>query len=228
MYKKIITLLFLLTLTACSSVQPTPDRDEQDKIAKKIKTAKINAQLGIAYLEQNNVQRAKKKLLTAMEQAPNIPEVWYSMAYFLETTGEKNEAEKHYLKAIALSPARGDSHNNYGTFLCREGKYKNAEEQFQLAVKDPNYLSPADAFENAGLCSLSAKDNQLAANYFARAIMYDPSRPTSLINLAQINFKDGKYEDAKKRLNQFLAISPPTTQSKKLSEKFENVTPLKA
>lgn len=181
----LMSVVLLCLLTACAtSTGGSAKTEEQNK---KLKTAKINAQLGIAYLERHNLQRAKQKLLLSLEQGPNIPEPWYSMAYFLEATGNKDDASIYYQKAIAVAPIRGDAHNNYGTFLCRSGDYRGSIEHFMLAVKDPTYLDPADAYENAGLCALKIPDKEMAAKYFTRALQEDPSRMVSERKLRELN-----------------------------------------
>ncbi len=114
---KIITMITMISLlAACKSTGTSPS--EQQELADssidqaprtKADIAKINSQLGMAYLEQKNVQRSKQKLLLALEQGPDIPEPWYSMAYFLEATGNPIEAQKYYLKAMQIAPQRGDA-----------------------------------------------------------------------------------------------------------------------
>ena len=213
-----ITLLFAfiaIIISACSvKKQPTEDEERMTK------TAKINTQLGLVYLERNDINRSKQKLLLALKQDPNIPEPWYSMAYYLETTGNKRLANDYYLKAISLAPERGDTHNNYGTFLCRAGKYRESINQFNLAVKAPDYLTSGDAYENAGLCALKIPNKKLAARFFAAALKQDSTRPISLLKLAEINFQLGNHAAARTKLRAFLAVSQPTTQSRQLSAKL--------
>lgn len=209
--------VFLVTvcgmlLSSCSNMKSADAADEKQKV----KTAKVNVQLGIAYLERNDVNRAKKKLLLAMQQAPNIPETWYSMAYFLESTGNKEQAKKYYMKALSLNPERGDVQNNYGTFLCRSGAHEESIQHFMLAVKDPDYLDTADAYENAGLCALKIPNKRLAYNYFNMAISQNPSRPVSLVKVAQMDYANGDYQNAKIKLDQYLAIAPATPQTNSL------------
>ncbi len=181
--------LFLLScciLTACSSFNSSDSQEDK----KKIDTAKINTQLGLAYLQRNEISRAKQKLLLALDEAPNLPETNYSMAYFLEVTGNKEESNTYYLKAISIAPERGDTHNNYGTFLCRSGHYEASIQQFLLATRDPNYLDTAAAYENAGFCSLKIPDKQQAKMYFSKAIEQDPTRNSSSYELSQLK-KEG-------------------------------------
>jgi type IV pilus assembly protein PilF len=186
----------------------------------KSEVAKINAQLGLAYLEQKNVQRAKLKLLLAMKQSPESPEPWYSMAYFLEATGNKSEARRHYLKAVQLAPLRGDVHNNYGTFLCHEGQYQESIKHFVIAANIPDYLDPAAAFENAGLCALKMSAYQQASGYFKQALARDPARTFSLLKLATVEAKLGHQEKARELLSQYLLISPATTETMELTQQL--------
>ncbi len=217
--KTIILVSAFGVLVSCASPQKNTELQlDKDRMAK---TAKINSQLGIAYLEQNNIQRAKQKLLLAISQDPTIPEPWYSMGYFLEATGDKKEAKTYYLKAIALAPNRGDAHNNYGTFLCRSGDYSASIDHFMLATKDSDYLDVSSAYENAGLCAMKIPDHKLATHYFEQALMQDPTRQTSLYKLAEIDYETGNYSNAKKKLNEFLMVAPPTTQTLALAIKLE-------
>ena len=141
----------------------------------------------MAYLEQKNVQRAKQKLLLALAQGPDIPEPWYSMAYFLEATGNPIEAQKYYLKAMQVAPNRGDAKNNYGTFLCRSGKYQESVKYFINAANSSNYLDPASAYENAGLCSMKGANYKQAHQYFKQALLKDPGRSLSQLKLAEVD-----------------------------------------
>jgi len=215
-FRLFILLSLFYFLSACSTVKSLSSsaNDDDERITQ---AAKINTQLGIAYLQNNNITRAKQKLLLALDEAPNIPETWYSMAYYLEATGNKPEAEKYYLKALKIAPNRGDAQNNYGTFLCRSGAYQSAVERFLLAVKDPDYLDAADAYENAGLCSLKIPDNKQASQYLQQALLVDPSRTSVIIELAELDYKSGKYHAARARLTQLIA---PTPQSVELSNRI--------
>jgi type IV pilus assembly protein PilF len=186
-----------------------------------MKTAKINSQLGIAYLEKGNIQRSKQKLLLALRQAPTIPEPWYSMGYFYEATGNKQEASIHYLKALEIAPTRGDAQNNYGTFLCRSGEYEKSIQHFLLATKDPGYLDVASAYENAGSCAMRIPDRELAKEYFEQALLQDSARQTSLYKLAEMNYDDGDYTAAKEKIKEFSVVTTPTMESMALSLKID-------
>jgi type IV pilus assembly protein PilF len=140
-----------------------------------VKAANINTQLGLALLEKDDRAQAKKKLLLAKEQAPKEPAVWYAMAYFLEQTGDIPAAEQHYRYAIKLHSNVGAAQNNYGTFLCRRGRYQEALKEFDKAAMVPDYLEPAMAYVNAAVCAKKIPNELLAEHYFQKAAEKDPS-----------------------------------------------------
>lgn len=138
------------------------------------KAASINAQLGIGYLQQGDVERAKTKLLIAEKQDPHSSEVASAMAYYYDTIGNAQEAERYYQQAYSWAKHKGDVANNYGVFLCRQKRYPEADRYFQKAIQDPNYVRTAQTYENMGLCHLLQNDKAGAKVYFSKAIRIDP------------------------------------------------------
>lgn len=184
-----IIIALLLLLQSCQS-KDDAFIESSTKNSRKIdhaEAASYNTQLGIAYLKQGNVSRAKKKLLLALKQAPNSADANASMAYFLEKTGSIKEADAYYLKAMSLSANNGNQLNNYGTYLCRQGDYSKAISYFLKATQDSGYLHAAGAFENAGLCALQIPDQTKAAVYFRQALEHDPKRKQSFYQLVQMD-----------------------------------------
>ncbi len=177
------------------------------------KASKYNVQLGIAYLQRGQIQRAKSKLLLAQKQQPDSATVRSALGYFYEATGEQKLAEQSYKASVDMAPHSGNMLNNYGAFLCREKKYKDAERYFMKAVKQESYVHTAEAYENAGLCALLEPDVKTAQRYFSKALMYNPKRTTSLYEMAAILHNDGQNKQAAQYLKQFNANSAPTASS---------------
>ncbi len=184
---------------------------ELDSERKRHHAASYNTQLGLAYLQQGNRARAKRKLFAALAQAPDSPDVNAAMAWFMEKSGEINTADVYYRKAIHLAPGQGAQLNNYGAFLCRQRHYRQAEVYFLQAVNDAKYDHTAGAYENAGLCAASISDNKKAANYFIQALKHDPSRKQSLYELVKIEIRLGLKDKALAFLNEYkdLSLSDP-------------------
>jgi type IV pilus assembly protein PilF len=151
-------------------------------------------QLGLGYLEQGDLPRAKKKLFYALSLEPNRPGVVGAVAYYFDKTGQAQKAEENYLKALSLAKYHGAELNNYGAFLCRQKRYAEADRYFVLATKDVKYLNTAGAYENAGICALERKNTTLAKQYFNQALENDPRRELSVLELMKLYNQDKEYE----------------------------------
>lgn len=181
------------------------------------KAALINVELGLGYLAQGQVTRAKTKLAHALKLAPNLPETHTAMAYFMEMVSDHKDAEREHKKAVSLSSGKGAVYNNYGAFLCRRGRYKEADESFRYALEDKAYARTAEVYENAGLCALKWTDQQTAqlkaAEYLTTAIHRDPSRSSAVLELAALNLKQGKASEAKDLLSRYKSVAEPNARS---------------
>ena len=210
--KSLMLVIVLVSIAACSK-QPTDNTQqpyEGDGKTNLKKAALLNIELGEGYLAQGQVSRAKKKLIHALELAPNLPEAHTAMGYFFETVGDDPMAEKHYRKAIFLGKGQATFHDNYANYLCGRGKYIEADKEFTVAMKDYNYAKTAQIYENAGLCALQAVDLLKAENYFKTAVRYDPSQVTSMLELSALFFKRGDTGQAQYFLDRLRQIVEPT------------------
>ena len=208
--RTLVILTLSLVLFGCKTQEPEAVENKENNMAK---AASFNVRLGLGYLQAGDMQRAKRKLVMAMKQNPESPDVNDAMAYYLETTQQFQEAEKYYEKAMRLAPGKGAQLNNYGAFLCRRGKYRQAEKFFINATKDPAYINTAAAFENAGLCALAMPDIKMAKSYLIKALAQDPKRPKSLIELAQIEIKQKNGKKAVNYIKQYEMFFPQTGQT---------------
>ncbi len=205
-FLRLMLCLFLLFLQACQQ-KNSLDSESVLFTKKQNDAALYNTQLGLAYLEQEDRLRAKRKLLTALKLAPDSPDVNAAIAYYFETTGELKEADKYYKKALALAPKKGEQLNNYGSHLCRLGHYKEAEKYFLSAVKDVYYVNTAGAYENAGLCAAAIPNYLKAKQFFSKALELDPKRKQSLYELVKIELKINQAEKALAHMKKYAKLS---------------------
>lgn len=214
MYRLFLLLCVTTGLLGCqNAVKQMPDRGAVHNP----KAAEINMRLGLSYMKNNNMLRARQKLLLALQQDEKSAENNNAMAYFLESTGDIAEAEKFYRRALAIDPKKGQPNNNYGGFLCRQKKYAEAEKYFITAINDHDYLNVTDAYENAAVCALQIPDIDRAENYFKQVLAQDNDRPKSLSELAKIAFKKQDYKAADEYLRHALALGVTDAEVDKLT-----------
>ena len=168
------------------------------------RAAAVNVELGLGYLAQGQISRAKGKLFHALELAPRSAAACSAMAQFHETVGEVIDAEVMHRKAIRYAKGGGGAeNNNYAIFLCKQGRSDEADRFFKQALNDTKYTRTAEVYENAGLCAL--KENQIpkAENYLQIALQRDPQRVDLLIKLASIAWQNGRTAEAQGLLDQY-------------------------
>ncbi len=133
----------LLCLSACTVSEPP----------KALRTAKIQTELGLFYLEKGDKIRAKTKLLRAAQLAPHASFTHDALAFYWETLGDLARAELEHQKAIQLNP-KGPEYHHYGVFLCRIGSYQSGQQMLKKALQDENYLRAEETYKAQAKCGI--------------------------------------------------------------------------
>ncbi len=175
--------------------------------------AEINAQLGLSYMQQGNYEVALEKLKRSLEQDPNLPMAHHYIAALYNSVRNYELADQHYRRAIRLTPNDPALLNNFGVFLCEQGRYRDAEERFTRAAGISGYERPEEAWQNAAICMLRIPDNTKAETYFRRALAIDPLLPSVLYQLAVLNVESGELMQARAFLQRYASIAPHTAQT---------------
>ncbi|MDH3859228.1 MAG: type IV pilus biogenesis/stability protein PilW [Gammaproteobacteria bacterium] len=203
---KIIVLILLLgLLQACVAVDPSK--------GKNLKASAINVQLGMGYLQQNNLELASEKLTKALRQDPNSASAHNAYAILQERLLQNDKAEYHYKKATSLDSDNSQANNNYGAFLCRNGRALESEKYFLAALDNPLYSTPEYAYTNAALCQLQIDRVKPAIEYLRKAIAAKGDFAPALLAMGDALFNQGDYANAKRYLEAFHRVARPSARS---------------
>ena len=214
--KRLIALLFVLSLTACSSNQGPMGQVEPTR------AAEINAELGLRYMIQGKYELALEKLDKAIEYNPDLAEAHHYKAELYRRLDKPKTADREYRRALDLAPDDSSIHNNYGVFLCGEAhRYEAGIQQFLQVLNNPVYPQRAQVYENLGLCTLRIPDKAKAEQYFRKALEINPRMAKSLFSMAQLSFEDKNYLSARAYLQRYHAIAPRTPQTLWLGIRIE-------
>jgi type IV pilus assembly protein PilF len=205
----IVLLLAASLLQACVAVNPGPTQDE--------KASAINVQLGIGYLQQNKLELASEKLTKALRQDPESAAAHNAYAILQERLKQNDKAEYHYKKATELDRNDSQAANNYGTFLCRNGRELESEKYFLRALKNPLYSTPEYAYTNAAVCLLKIQQVDRAKEYLRKALAEKSDFAPALLALGGLFFDQKDYESAKLYLDRYHLVAKPTARSLWLS-----------
>lgn len=178
------------------------------------KAAQTRLALGLKYIETGYMERAKQNLIKAYEHKPDLPDVLYGLGYYYQAVYEYDKADGYYRQAIKKAPKNPDYLNAYGAFLCEsKQEYAKGIEYFLKAISQPNYTSVGETYENAGFCSLNARQVIQAEEYFEKALTVNPSLHKSLFGLATVFYEQGNPRRAADYLFRFEGRSRPTADS---------------
>ncbi len=121
-----LALLASISMVGCVSVTEGPPKIESDQCD----VSESRIELGLGYMGQGNMVRARENLELAVRHAPSYYRARLSMAHYFEQVGEIDEARVTYQKALRLDSKNGNVLNNYGAFLCKQGNYEQADKYF--------------------------------------------------------------------------------------------------
>lgn len=193
----ILAFVAIFAVSACGNSSTRSEPSAKERIAR------TNTELGLGYLQQGERKLAIEKLQKAIDADASYAPAQHSLALAYQEFGQMELAERHYRIALKLPPQDGGVHNNFGAFLCGQGRFEEGEAQFRAALLDPAYATPATALENAGLCALRVPDLDKAENYLRQALKVDANMPGALLGMAHIQFERKQYLNARGYLQRY-------------------------
>lgn len=183
--------------------------------------AKAHAELGSLYFQSGNLIVALEELTLAAAIDPEYATAFSTRGLILYYVKEFESAEKDFQRALSLEGKNPEINNNYGWFLCQTGKVKESIEYFERAYKNPLYQTPTNAYTNAGACYLKLGDLDLAEDALRKSIRLAPENPETLYHLADVAYRRGNFDAARKHLTDAGRISDPGPEMLWLSYRVE-------
>lgn len=206
-----VTLLAMLA-TGCVSTTTTSNKSNDAREESPRDAAAYNTQLAVAYLREGNLAAAQEKIDRALSQDAQNAKVRTTAGLIYDRLGDDKKAKGYFSSALRLAPDDPDVLNNYGVYLCRNKQAKEGARLFVKAAGNPLYRTPEVAYNNAGLCMKSAGMADEAQQYFERALAIKPKFADALLQLADLNFAQGKMSEAQALVQRYLGGLPATPQ----------------
>ncbi len=207
---KITVLALLVGVTAVSGCALNPSLG---RLSDGQKAASYNAELGTNYLASGNLEFAQTKLQRAMIQDSNNALANNSTGKLLAALDDPAGAEKHFLKSIKIDENRAEYRNNYGIFLCDQGRPVEAISQFITASENKFYQTPEFALDNAGVCAMVSAEYDLADQHLRESIRKNPGFAPTMLHMAELKLKTGDALLADAYYSRYLGMARQTPQS---------------
>lgn len=205
-----------------SMTQVAPDYDVRpDKRGAATLAASERVMLANARLRTGEIDQAETEARAALKQDPKSADAHTILAIIAGQRGQGAQAGVHYAKAAELAPRSGIVLNNYGAWLCENGRAAESLDWFDRALADPGYGSPASAQANAGACALKAGQAPRAERDLRLALEREPGNATALAAMAQLEFDAGRYLQARAFCERRLAAAPASADVLALAARIE-------
>jgi Flp pilus assembly protein TadD/uncharacterized membrane protein (UPF0127 family) len=134
-------------------------------------------------------------------------QVWAWLGLLRDDAGDWKSGEAAHRKALALEPGHDDLHNNLGYCLLKQGREKEAAEEFRAALR----INPHSVIARNNLGTSLSGTPAEAVNHLQSVT--DPASAHN--NLAVAYIEAGKYAEARKEIE--LALSYNRQHSEALS-----------
>lgn len=197
---RLVIALLVTLLAACAGTGGNPPADDlrnstdQSDLQRR---AQIRLQLAVGYYGQGQLATALDEIKQALQIDPNFADAHGVRALIHMDMGDTQLAEESFKRAMKLAPGNPDFANNYGWFLCENGRERDSLPYFEAALKSRAYSSPAKALNNAGVCSMRLGDMAAAERYFNQAFQADPGNADASLNLARVFYSRADYQRAR-------------------------------
>ena len=198
-------LLCCVMLQACVTVDEGPTQDER--------ASAVNVQLGIGYLQQNKLELANDKLGKALRQDDRSAAAHNAYAILQQRLKQDDLAEYHFKRATELDPKDSNAANNYGTFLCNNGREKESEKYFLQALENPLYSTPEFAYTNAAVCLLKIGEAEQAKEYLRQSLAQRSDFGPALFTLGNLFYDEADYESSKVYMDRYHLVARPSAAS---------------
>ena len=163
--------------------------------------------LATKYYTDGNYDVAEKHTRNALKKQPNSVDALTMLANIEAARGNNEQAGAYYAKVAELQPRDGVALNNYGAWLCANGRTQESLPYFGRALGDTNYRDRASSQANFGSCALTAGRMDLAESNLREAVEQAPEKSVALAGMAKYLYTKGEYFQARAFIERRLAAA---------------------
>ena len=191
----------------------TPEARRADAARQQIALATRDLDLGSIDAAERNARQALRVEVTAADANTLL-------ALVQERRGRRDQAGAFYRAAAEHAPEQGAYLNNYGAWLCGNGRAAESLTYFDAAMRDPRYGDPAGALANAGTCALDAGQPGRAEADLRAALRLDAESPIALDAMARLLVERAQFFEARAFSQRRLAAAPATAAALQLAARI--------
>lgn len=183
--------------------------------------AKIHTELGSLYFQAGNMAVALEEIRVAVDADAGYAPAYNIRGLIHMYLRENAIADDNFRRALSLAAGDPEINNNYGWFLCQTGRGRESLAYFGNAIKNPLFATPEKSYVNAGICALKINDVAAAEDYLQKALRFGAKAVAAYYPLADLNYRRGRFDEARRLLAEFHRTGEPTAESLWLATRTE-------
>lgn len=231
----ILVVALALAASACSRltfVKPSAERGRERQVApdysyretagsRKRSQVRVHVSEAGRALDAGRIEAAAREADAALKLDRRSPDALGMMALVEMARGDHGSAGRYYARAVEYAPDSAAAQNDYGAWLCRQGRAAEAMAYFERAIATPGNPAPAGVLANAGACAEAAGQANRVEPYLRAALRLDPGNSVALSAMAEYQYRNGRYLDARAFSQRRLAAAPATPDVLLLASQIE-------
>jgi type IV pilus assembly protein PilF len=175
--------------------------------------SQLHAQLAAGYFERGRMDVAIEEANDALKLDSRNARAYNVLGLVYGVLGERPKAEEAFGRALQIAPQDSEIRQNYGWYLCTNGRARESIPEFEAALRNPLYRSADIALINAGKCSAAFGEVAQAETYFRRALQASPGNAIAAYNLALVAYKAARFDEARNSMRIVMQETNPPPEA---------------
>ncbi|HTS79409.1 MAG TPA: social motility TPR repeat lipoprotein Tgl [Myxococcaceae bacterium] len=173
--------------------------------------------LGINAQNAGDVRSALKEFEQALDLDPDFAEAHNAIAVLLHLSfDKKDDAEKHYKRALEIRPAFSEAKVNLGNLYLDEGRLDEAIALYEQALNDMLYATPYIAETNLGWAYFKKGNTAQALEHLKAAVTTNPGFCLGYKDLGMVHDARGDLTAACTEFAKFVDACPKAAEAYQL------------
>lgn len=208
-------LLGVQILTGCASQGGATHTPETES------PSSAYTQLGFAYLQRNDADRAQQAFERAIDLSPNDPDALQGLALIYQRQGDIDSADRYFQRALRARNNFTQARNNYAAFLFSQHRISQACEQLERATDDLRYERRAQLYANLGQCRERLGDSSASLTAYQRALQLDDNLARAWLGLARAQYQQHQHDAARQSLGRYVQLVGHSDESIRLTRQLD-------
>jgi tetratricopeptide (TPR) repeat protein len=179
----------------------------EDTVQKAPRFALGHMNLGLAYHERGDLERAAKSYEESLKYDPSAPKIYHNLGKLYQDMGRMDQALEQYQRLIDLGQALPHTYYNMGIIYENKGSPDRALSFYREALKRaPDYYK---AHLRLGRMLERFGNRQEALQEYREALRIYPKESTAYLDLAEVLHSLGRLKEAEEAYSHFIDFSTP-------------------